>query len=172
MRGKWTCYTVVLLFLVFLVLVFAYSQEDHKIIRSVGVTASSPPSGFTEVQQQVLDHCNKELQKRNIPKTDDPDWLILTNALKVNDDLVVISVSSLCAMPRELIEHCAKDEYVNTFFLQDKKDLPKDGKFVREWPSSQFMSQFYQIRGTRMYAVKPSDIESTCAEIVDSFRDY
>ena len=172
MKKQMLYQTVLLLFLIFLLFNSTYSQQKQKIDRSVGVTASSPQSGFTEVQQQILDFCNKEIKLHKFPMADYPYWLILTNALQVSDDLVVISVTSLCALPSEIIDHCAKDALVNTFFLKDKKDLAEEGRFVREWTASEFISQFYQIRGTRMYSVKSSEIQKTCKEIVENFRDY
>lgn len=172
MKKSMLSQTVTLLFLIFLLSSFAYSQQKKRIVSSVGVTAYSIMSGFTEVQQQVLDCCNKEIKSHNFPMADDPDWLILTNALQIKNDLVIISVTSLCALPRPIIDHCAKDEFVNTFLLKDKTDLPAEGKFVREWSASKFMAQFYQIRGTKMYAINSSQLEKTCKEIVDNFREY
>ena len=84
-----------------------------------------------------------------------PDWVLLLNAEEINnpqDDLIIISVTTLSALPKEIIDFCSQNEVFNTVLLKNKKkELPEEGKSIREYITSEFMSEFHQICGSDMY---------------------
>ena len=152
---------------------FAYSQQQNKLKSCLSVTVYSSQPSFTEIQKQVLEYCQKELESKNLLKSDMPDWVLLLNAEEINnpqDDLIIISVTTLSALPKEIIDFCSQNEVFNTVLLKNKKkELPEEGKSIREYITSEFMSEFHQICGSDMCVTNQAKLKSTCKEIIEKF---
>jgi len=161
-----------LLFFIFLTS-NVYSQEDNKFKSSVEVTVLASAPGTTELQNEVLQLCRRELDSFHIPKSEKPEWTLLLNANESKghqNDLIVISVTILQALPKEIIDFCSKNEAFYLLAEKNKKEeLPKEGKFIREHVTSSFLSQFSQIRENDIFVTTKSKLKITCAGIIKKF---
>jgi hypothetical protein len=87
----------------------------------VGVTSVASEKGFTELQKHVLNLCKGELAKAGYPVSSNPDFelLIISEEIQAGtENLVVISVTTTQALPKEILAFNAEKE---TFYLTFKK---------------------------------------------------
>jgi len=73
-------------------------------------------------------------------------------------------------LPKEIIDFCAKNEAFYLLGEKRRKDqLPKEGKFVREYVTSEFLWQFGQVSENELVITNQADIKNSCSKVIKEF---
>ena len=82
-----------------------------------------------------------------------------------------MSVITATTLPEEVVKLGKENEiFYSVYGKKDKrKNLPKEGKFIREYVTEEFLRQFNDIYRHEIYVVKERKLQEKCKEIVDEF---
>jgi hypothetical protein len=165
-----------LLSLVFIPLItFANDAENlnRKITANAEVFLSK--DGPNDFERQQLDNFEKGLVSAGFSLSQIPQFtffLGLVNVPNAKEHQIAISVFALHALPEKMIEAGAKNElFYETMSNYDSRKLPQDGKFIREYMTSEYLKQFGMIAFTDLVIVSKDQIESEFIKIIDRFKD-
>lgn len=138
--------------------------------RGVYVTAIlSESDGTFALEIELLNEFRTQLELRGIPESAEYQIQLLLDAKQVEiggESMVILSISKMEALPGEVVDLGAENE---AFYLRraSTKDLPPEGKFVRQEMSRDWMKQFFNIHDQALFVIAPSELERTVSEYVD-----
>ena len=143
-------------------------------VQTVQVTIISYNSKWTDLQVQLIKSLKSRLQAKGATVTDKAsDWVLLVNATPVEQlkgDLTVVSVVVLHGLPKEVVELSKKAEVFYSNLSDEKRaQIPKEGKWVREMVSEEYISQYAVPINNELHVVPTKDFETTISTIVDNF---
>ncbi|OQX87572.1 hypothetical protein B6D60_03615, partial [candidate division KSB1 bacterium 4484_87] len=86
------------------------------------------------------------------------------------DNLVAISTFTQHSLPSKIVRFCADQEVFYKLWDNDsQKDYPKDGKFVREYVTSEMLKQYGRIIFNDLAIAPNENLDSVCSDILDRF---
>ena len=150
-----------------------YAQESlelHPV--TVGVSAIASGHPFTALEKRVMGMLKYELKTQGGVLSDRPDWELFIGVKawgKNQSNQIVLSVFSLQALPREILQACGEQEVFYVYAHKKGKALPEEGKHIRQFVTRDYLSQFRSVREHDIIIVKESDLEVECKRIVDQF---
>ena len=153
--------------LVFSVAVFSASGQTAKPTR---VYVSSMPTGtqWTELQQHAYTAVKTHLDSLGVVTTSKQEEYVLFVDATEDRDQVAVSLLFGHVLPDEVVELSRKAEVMYSGLPADKQvTLPKDGKWVREMVTEDFMRQFVMPMDSRIFLTQKKDLQATLRKGVD-----
>jgi len=162
---------VCFIFLIFISAVFAAEDLKKQPIK-VGIRISGHGK-ITENDRKIRQVLNNEIEKRAI-LSDDPlfELFISTEEIKKSDENeIILSVLTTIKLPDEVIELGKKNEIFYSIHSSKKKykNLPKEGKYIREYVTEEYLKQFHDIYDHEIFIVPETKLEEQCKKIIDNF---
>jgi hypothetical protein len=153
--------------LVLSVAVFSASGQTAKPTR---VYVSSMPTGtqWTELQQHAYTAVKTHLDSLGVVTTSKQEEYVLFVDASEERDQVAVSLLFGHALPDEVVELSKKAEVMYSGLPADKQaTLSKDGKWVREQVTEDFVRQFMMPMESRIFLAHKKDLQARLLQGVD-----
>lgn len=164
---------IVLCFSFFFLQTNLQSQTNQNRIPSkVNVTMFASEDGYTDLELSVMNTFKEVLKENGLLSENDNDIELLLNVKKINDDdnKIILSIVEMGVIPDEVVEAGKKAEIFYSVLDDTKKsNLPNEGKFIREYVSSEYMKQFRMIWSNSLEIIDIIDLENYCRKLVNKY---
>lgn len=151
------------------------ANNDEKQLVKVGVRISGS-GALTELDKKIKQYFKNEVDKRAV-YSEEPvfEFFINSETINKNENEIVLSVIATIKLPEEVIKLGKKNEiFYSIRGSKNKwKNLPKEGKFIREYVTEEYLKQFNDIYEHEIYIIPETKLEEQCKKIIDDFfRKY
>ena len=122
---------------------------------------------FTVLDRRVRGLLEEHLAAQDFPELIE-SWVLLFDVEEIEREGVpdiALSVVAMSGLPEEVIALGAEQE---VFYLAKSRELPEEGKQVRQYMSEEWLRQYYAVRGQYMRVVPASQLEQACASIIEA----
>ncbi len=122
---------------------------------------------ITALDRRVHELLGEQLAAQDVPELLAP-WMLLFDVEEIEREGVpdiALSVVVMSGLPEEVIALGAEQE---VFYLAKGRELPEEGKHVRQYMSQEWLRQYYAVRGQYMRIVPASQLEQACASIIEA----
>ncbi|NOZ61086.1 MAG: hypothetical protein GXO74_05350 [Calditrichaeota bacterium] len=147
------------------------AKINHPV--SVEVSVAMTRDGMTPLNQKLLDSFRKALVAKGFVVSGDGDFRFFLDAKAAagdKNDLVAVSTFTQNLLPPKIVQFCADQEvFYKLFDNYSRKKYPKDGKFVREYVTTDFLKQYGRIIFNDLSVVSQENLDSVCSDILDRF---
>ncbi len=146
-------------------------EKQNKMLSKINVTMIASKGGYSDLELTVLNRFKKVLERNGLFSERDYNIELLLKAKKTKDDnKIILYVLEMQVLPKEAVEIGKKAEIFYSMLGDNKKaDLPAEGKFIREYVSSEYMKQFRMIRNDNLEIIDMDEIESFSQKIIDKY---
>jgi len=163
------CLSLILSLAISNILISEENDKD-KIKVSVIFTGVGPKTLLSETVKQYF---NTEIEKKATLSKNSIFKIFLntTRITRQEADEIVLSVITAMTLPDEVVQLGKENEIFYSVYGKKEKpeNLPKEGKFIREYVTEEFLKQFNDIYRHEIYVVKETKLQEKCKEIVDEF---
>lgn len=164
---------IVLCFSFFFLSTNLQSQTNQNIIPSkVNVTMFASEDSYTHLELSVMNTFKEVLKENGLLSENDNDIELLLNVKKINgeDNKIILSIVEMGVIPDEVVEVGKKAEIFYSVLDDIKKsNLPNEGKFIREYVSSEYMKQFRMVWSNSLEIIDINDLENYCRKVVKKY---
>ena len=145
----------------------AFAQQGPKI----HLTAVSPMGRWTEEQSAVLEALKTAFEAKKADVTSNvPLWTVVVDVVSHESDKYIVSYVLLRGLPEPYIELARKNEMFYSNVSEEKRaTYPKEGKFVREIMSEEFVRQFGLPLDSHISIIKRNELNAYATKFVDDF---
>lgn len=149
----------------------AYSvfADDSKTPTSVNLTTMSTQHS-RDLASGVVRCLKKQIDVSEfLVLSEQPRFrFVVTTQVIPQRDEIVISLVTTMPVPKEVVKLVSENEgfYKTSGF---GKELPADGKFIREYVSSEWMQEFGQIINSEIFIFPADRVENECKTILEDF---
>ena len=146
-------------------------EKTEKIRPKVWVTITGDPE-FTQLDKKILSYF-REAVKQKADLVQQPLFELFVNARLLRDqsgNRIVLSVVSTETLPDEVVQLGKKNEIFYSIYGTRKKwkNLPPEGKKIREYVTAEYLRPFCNIRSHKIFIVPESQLKTKCEEIAVS----
>lgn len=125
-------------------------------------------SNAEDLQKLVHQWCQEELAAQGVNIAESPDWLLLLNAVDVNDR-IIISATQLQALPPKVTDFCVDHQVFYLSYEPKSEELPAEGKQIRQYVTSSFLEGYRCVFDNSLYVTNRTELRAMCREIIDAF---
>jgi len=164
--------SIAVFFLFFSIYSGLYGQVSKiKLPTKINLTMISAEGDISDLDMSVFNTFKKVLEKNGLFSESDNNVEWLLRVKKANEDnKIILSVIEMQVMPKEAVEVGKKAEIFYSMLDENKKaKLPKEGKFIREYMSSEYMKQFRMIWDDHLDLIDINNLESYCEKIAGKY---
>ena len=151
----------------FLISNILWAQKKSKSLSWLNVNMIANEE-LIPLQEKVLNCFRKAIKENSITLTEYPKWELLLGVKEINKQQIAISITTLLTCPQEIINIAAENEAFYTV-LKTKKELPKEGKSIRQYVTSEYMHQFKMVANNEIHIVYIDALPGFCRRYVDTF---
>lgn len=146
--------------------------NQNRIPSKVNVTMFASEGDFTDLELSVMNTFKEVLKENGLLSENDNDIELLLNVKKIsdNDNKIILSIVETGVIPDEVVEVGKKAEIFYSVLDDTKKsNLSNEGKFIREYVSSEYMKQFRMIWSNSLEIIDINDLENYCRNVVNKY---
>ena len=145
----------------------AFAQEGPKI----HLTAVSPIGRWTDEQSAVLEALKNSLEaKKAVLTSNVPQWTVVVDAITLEPDKYVVSYVLLRGLPESFVDLAKKNEVFYSNASEEKRaKYSKEGKFVREMMSEEFIREFGMPLDSHISIIKRNELMIYAGKFADDF---
>jgi hypothetical protein len=162
---------LVLIFSFFLFQPYLQSQEKpNKIPSRINITMIGSEGGYSDLEMAVINTFKQVLEENGLFSEIDFNIELLLKAKKIDDNKIALSVVEMQVLPKEVVEVGKKAEVFYSMLDESKKaNLPVEGKFIREYVSSEYMKQFRMVWDDNLEIIDINELESFSQKIINKY---
>lgn len=162
---------LILFFSFFLFQSYLQSQEkENKMPSKINVTMIGSEGGYSDLEMLVINTFKQTLEKNGLFSERDFNIELLLKVKRIDDSKIALSVVEMEVLPEEAVEVGKKAEVFYSILDENKKaNLPIEGKFIREYLSSEYMKQFRMIWDDNLEIIDTNELESFTQKIANKY---
>ena len=144
-----------------------HAQESPKI----HLTAVSPMGRWTDEQSTVVEALKNAFEaKKAVLTTSVPQWTVVVDAITLESDKYVVSYVLLRGLPESFVDLAKKNEAFYSNVSEEKRaTFSKEGKFVREMMSEEFIREFGMPLDSHISIIKRNELKIYAGKFADDF---
>lgn len=110
-------------------------------------------------------------KSKDLVLSDQPVFVIYAAVQEIpDDDRIMVSLVTTQTIPPEVVKLAAENEIFYKVYDQ-KPVLPEEGKFMREYMTSEWMISYRLILNHEVLSISRDEIPSTCVKVIDNFME-
>jgi len=121
-------------------------------------------------QGEIYNHLTKWFESQGVKVADHADWVLSFTALPIDESdtsRILLAIGLGCSLPKDVIDQGRKSEVFFGFLPASKRaSLPKEGKWVREEITENFLYEFIYPVDERLAVVPRGQLLQRLDELV------
>jgi len=134
---------------------------------SVRVTAIALRE-FTELEKNLRQVCEKAVLERGFKASEKPDVELFVAVTEIPgvEGLLALSLVAVSKPMEKLVAFAGQNELFYLVLDKDGEKLPAEGREVRRCASEEYMRQFGQVEGHRIFIIRKSRLAEEASDAV------
>lgn len=156
-------------FLTFTILVLLSGSGVSQSSQTISIEHIAQKGSLSSLKTSINDKLSQRFIEKGYKTVTNPKWKVLVNARvfdSINSDKVIFTYTLSQSLPKSIVDFGAKNEVFYLTFQKNSMSGEKNKK-VREFATSEFLSQYALIMDNKIFVFEKANLEQKLDEIVE-----